>query len=106
MALLGGSAIALASVVVSVVAWWLSMPVKLSSPNGCVSPILLTLAVIMVNLGAAALWFRTDWTVGGPRRDASAWVLFSLLVLPGAIGAGIYATLRRLRISKLNAGSR
>src|SRR5260370_38295306 len=96
VAFLGGAVIAFASILVAVPAWWLSRPAQLSSPNGCVSPIFITLAVLLINFGAAALWFKTGWTIGGPVRDASRrWRVFSLLVLPGAIGAGLYGPLRR-----------
>ena len=107
MAFLGGAVIAFASILVAVPTWLLSRPAKLSSPNGCVSPILITLAVLLINCGAAALWFKTDWTIGGRVRDDSRpWRLLSLLVLPGAIGAAIYVARRRSSTFRSGDGPR
>jgi len=104
MAFFGGAVIASASILVAIPVWWLSRPAKLSSANGCVSPILITLAVLFSNFGAAALWFKTDWTIAGPVREVlQPWRLLALLVLPGAIGGVIYVAVRRS--SRLRPGA-
>jgi len=92
----GLGVVAFASLVVAVAVWWLSLPPKLSSPNGCVPPMLVGLATILISWGAAALWYVTDWTVAGPvKLEPPGWRLLCLLVLPSPIAGAVYVWRRR-----------
>jgi hypothetical protein len=89
----------LLSMAIAIAVWSLSYPRPLTAPKGCVAPVLIGLIVVLLNYGAAAIWWWNDWTLLGPLEGDTTLVhLGCALGLRGTLFGALYVLSRRHQV--------